>query len=193
MTGDISNVGGRPAAVDKKLQQVLYQELGSAAADFLLIPRDGPSLPRLSFNLPAVMAYCSAYCAQSAGNDCPDGSFPLDCTHFVAHSLSKSKILVNLPTAVCANGVCVRVAELAAAFLNSTGSYTNVKRINELSDSRAGDFCFVVSWFGVAKDHVMILADTISGARGRVYGHTNNRCGELVDLTEQDLVIYRIE
>ncbi len=39
----------------------------------------------------------------------------------------------------------------------------------------------------------MILADTISGAKGRVYGHTNNRCGESVDLTDQDLVIYRIE
>ena len=181
------------AVVDAKLQDFLSKELGATAAGLLLIPRDGSPPPNLAFDWLAAKAYYAAYCSPGEGNDCPDGSFPLDCTHFVAHGLSKSKIIVNLPTATCTNGVCIRVAELAAAFKNSIGRYTNVKRIDNLSASRAGDFCFVVSWFGLATDHAMVLADTISNAGGKVYGHTNERCGQLVDLTGQDILVYRIE
>jgi hypothetical protein len=186
-------IGERAAMIDKKLQDFLSKELGANAASLLLIPRDGSSPAKLPFDWSTAKAYYSAYCSTGSGNDCPDGSFPLDCTHFVCHGLSKSKIIVNLPTTVCTNGVCIRVAELAAAFKNSTGRYTNVRRIDNLSASREGDFCFVVSWFGLATDHTMILADTISKVGGKVYGHTNERCGQAVDLTDQDILVYRIE
>lgn len=165
--------------------------LGTLAADLLLIPSDGSSPTKLPFSWSKSKAYYTSYC--SAGNDCQDEEFPLDCTHFVCHGLSKSRILVNLPAVTCTNGVCVRVAELAAAFKNSSAKYSNLKRIANLADTREGDFCFVVSWFGLSKDHVMVLAEKMTATGGKVWGHTNSRCAQFVDLTGQSLVIYRIE
>jgi hypothetical protein len=173
------------------LDTLLTKELGSRASDLLLIPRDGADVQALAFDWGAAKAYYEQYCVE--GNDCPDGQFDSDCTHFASHGLSKSAIIVDLPSATCTNGVCIRVAELAAAFKNSSNKYQNVKRIDDITQSREGDFCFVISWFGLSKDHVMILADTIASNGGRVYGHTNNRCGQQVDLSNQTLVVYRIE
>lgn len=186
-------ISANVAMAEVQMQEFISKELGAMATTLYLIPQDGSSPSRLPFNWEKAKEYYSAYCSVGAGNDCPDGEFPLDCTHFVAHGLSKSKIIVNLPTATCTNGVCIRVADLAAAFKNSTARYTNVKRIEDLSNTREGDFCFVVSWFGLSKNHAIVLADRISANGGSVYGHTNNRCGESVDLTDQTLVVYRIE
>ncbi len=147
----------------------------------------------LPFDWQRAKEYYTSYCAQGSGNDCPDGVFDLDCTHFVCHGLSKTQIIVNLPSVTCTNGVCIRVAELAAAFKNSVNKYSNVSRVSDLTQSREGDFCFVVSWFGLSKDHAMILADTITANGGRVYGHTNYRCRQKVDLSDQTIVVYRIE
>jgi len=183
----------RCALAEESLEKILSAELGAKASTLYLIPQDGSSPSKLPFNWLAAKNYYSSYCSIGDGNDCPDGDFPLDCTHFVCHGLSKTKILVNLPTATCQNGVCIRVADLAAAFKNSVGKYTNVRRIDDLSTTREGDFCFVVSWFGLSKDHAMVLADTISESGGKVFGHTNSRCGEKVDLTDQNFLIYRIE
>ena len=184
--------GNSTVIPDDELQKVLSKEIGFLAENLLLIPQDGSSPNALPFSWAKAKEYYSEYCHFGSGNDCPDGEFDKDCTHFVAHGLSKSKVIVNLPTALCENGVCTLVAELAAAFKNSTGRYSNVKRIDDLSTTREGDFCFVVTFFGLSKDHVMVLSERMSASGGRVYGHTNNRCGEYVDLTGQSLVIYRI-
>jgi hypothetical protein len=175
----------------EELEQVLGDELGPLASELYLIPRDGSSVKKLPFDWGTAKAYYTKYCRND--NDCPDGEFPSDCTHFVSHGLSKTKIIVNLPSAICQNGVCVRVKELAAAFKNSVARYSNVKQIADLSSTRERDYCFVVSWFGLVTDHAMVLAESITSAGGRVYGHTNSRCGEKVDLTGQTLVVYRIE
>lgn len=176
---------------DNNFVEVLRNELGASVANFLLIPQDGSDVSRLPFNWQSAKSYYSQYCSE--GNDCPDGEYPLDCTHFVGHGLSKTKIIVNLPETACANGICIRVAELAAAFKNSTTKYSNVKKINDLAQTKEGDFCFVVSWFGLSKDHALVLADRIGANGGKVYGHTNHRCAQTVDLTGQSLVVYRIE
>ena len=176
-----------------ELEQILVTAIGPQAANLLLIPRDGSDVTRLPFDWTKVREYYSTYCPPNGGNDCPDGEFDSDCTHFIAHGLSKTKIIVNLPTSMCTNGVCIRVAELAAAFKNSTAKYSNVKKIDDLSKTKEGDFCFVTSWFGLSTDHVMSLADAVSATGGKVWGHTNSRCAAPVDLTGQTLVVYRIE
>jgi hypothetical protein len=178
---------------DEEIERVLSNELGALASDLLLIPQDGSNVTKLPFDWAKAKEYYEEYCPRGGGNDCPDGEFILDCTHFVSHGLSKSKIIVDRPTETCQNGVCIRVAELAAAFKNSVNKYSNVKKIADIAQTRAGDFCFVVSWFGLSKDHAMVLADKLSASGGKVYGHTNPRCGEMVDLTGVSLVIYRIE
>ena len=138
---------------ERELELALAEQIGPLASDLLLIPRDGAHVTRLSFDWATAKEYYSQYCPRGGGNDCPDGEFPLDCTHFVSHGLSKTKIIVNLPSVICTNGVCIQVAELSAAFKNSVGKYSNVKKVADLSDTKEGDFCFVVSWFGLPKDH----------------------------------------
>lgn len=176
---------------DDELDKLLTEELGPRAADLLLVPTDGSSPDKIPFSWADAKAYYTTYCR--AGNDCDDGTFDLDCTHFMCHGLYSAKVTVNTPATKCASGLCIRVAELAAAFKNSVSKYTNVRKIAKLPDSREGDYCFVVSWFGLSKDHAMALAGTVGSTGGNVYGHTNNRCGEYVDLTGETLVVYRIE
>jgi hypothetical protein len=192
----MSNPASKPVIIlsEDDVEKRLAKEMSSQlAADLLLIPRDGSDANTLPFDWSKAKEYYVKYCAQGGGNDCPDGDFPLDCTHFVGHGLSRSKIIVNQPSVICASGVCVRVAELAAAFKNSVGKYSNVKKIGDIDSTREGDFCFVVSWFGLSTDHAMVLADTITLSGGKVFGHTNARCGEMVDLSGQSLVVYRID
>ena len=104
----------------------LYEDLlGSRSGNLLLIPADGSNPAALPFSLERTIGYCAEWC--SGGNECPDDMFELDCTHFVCHALSKSRILVNLPEVTCTNGVCVRVAELAglAALNREVGPASN--------------------------------------------------------------------
>ncbi|WP_143748846.1 hypothetical protein [Mesorhizobium sophorae] len=173
------------------LDEILTKELGPRAADIILIPIDGSSPAKLPFSWSDAKSYYTQFCR--SGNDCDDGQFDSDCTHFMCHGLYKSSVTVNIPAATCASGLCVRVAELAAAFKNSVKKYSNVRRISALADTREGDYCFVVSWFGLSKDHAMALAGSITADGGNIYGHTANRCGEYVKLTGQDIVVYRIE
>jgi hypothetical protein len=175
---------------DNEFSKILSDSLGPLASTLLLVPQDGSDVPSLDFDWSKAKQYYTQYCRQ--GNDCPDDEFDSDCTHFVSHGLSKTKIIVNNPTAFCTNGVCIRVAELAAAFKNSADKYSNVTKITDLATTLEGDFCFVVSWFGLRTDHAMVLAGKISSKGGNVYGHTNSRCGTFVDLTGQSLVVYRI-
>jgi hypothetical protein len=151
-------------------------------------PKAPGPLPYKSAN---VFAYAQNFCG--GGNDCPDGSFPLDCTHFICHCLAASPVYVTNPSAKCQRGLCIRVNDLATAFANAVGAFTNVKRIGSHAETRRGDFCFIPSWFGLSKEHVMMLAGTADPKGAPVYAHTNNRCGTFVPFEGADCAYYRIE
>ena len=145
----------------------------------------------LPYNSAKVFGYAQNFCG--GGNDCPDGSFALDCTHFLCHSLFATGLKVTNPTAKCQRGLCIRVNDLAAAFNNTVGKFSNVKRIGSHAETRKGDFCFIPSWFGLSKEHGMLLAAQASGTGASVYAHTNNRCGHVVNFEGAACVYYRIE
>ena len=92
----------------------------------LLLEPVNPVAPTavLPFNSAAAFSYASEYC--SAGNDCPDGTFDLDCTHFLCHCLKAGGVKVSKPEASCSSSLCIRVNDLAAALANTVGKYSNV-------------------------------------------------------------------
>jgi hypothetical protein len=145
----------------------------------------------LPYNSSKVFSYAQNYCG--GGNDCPNGSFPLDCTHFLCHSLHATGVTVTNPSHKCARGLCTRVNDLAATFNNSVGKFNNVKRLGSHAETRRGDFCFIPSWFGLSKEHGMLLAGPASPDGAMVYAHTNNRCGTRVNFEGASCVYYRIE
>lgn len=154
---------------------------------FELLPMAGT----LPYSSAKVFAYAQSWCG--GGNDCPDGSFPLDCTHFLCHCLSATGLAVTNPSAKCQKGLCIRVNDLAAAFNNSVGQFSNIKRIGAHADTRRGDFCFIPSWFGLSKEHGMLLASQATASGAMVYAHTNNRCGATVNFEGASCAYYRIE
>jgi hypothetical protein len=145
----------------------------------------------LPYDSTKVIAYAQRYC--SGGNDCPDAQFPLDCTHFMCHCLAATDVAVTNPSASCQKGLCIRVNDLAAAFDNATSHFGNVKRISSHAETRRGDFCFIPTWFGLSKEHVMLLASTANSSGAPVYAHTNNRCGTTVPFEGAGCAYYRIE
>lgn len=147
----------------------------------------------LPYQSAKVFAYATTHCR--GGNDCPDGSFNLDCTHFICHCLAATEVVVTNPSAACRKGLCIRAQDFAAAFHNvvTQGTFENVKLIPNFQQARRGDFCIVTSWFGLSKDHVMLLAETPQANGGGVYGHTSNRCGERAEFPASDCKFYRIE
>jgi hypothetical protein len=150
-----------------------------------------PQAGALPYSSAKVFSYAQSWCG--GGNDCPDRSFPLDCTHFLCHCLAATGLVVTNPSAKCQKGLCIRVNDLAAAFNNTVGQFSNVKRINSHSDTRRGDFYFIPSWFGLSKEHGMLLASQAAPSGAMVYAHTNNRCGALVSFEGASCVYYRIE
>lgn len=174
------------------LLEFLQEELENYQLDtfsnsFAAAPRPLATLP---YNSAKVFAYLEARC--SGGNNCPDGQFPLDCTHFVCHGLAATDVRVTSPTAVCRSGLCIRVNELATAFSNAVGKIENVKRVS-VAEAKRGDFCFIPKWYGLGKDHVMVLAGPCAADGAPVYAHTNNRCGDKAPFTPSDCIFYRIE
>jgi hypothetical protein len=154
---------------------------------------------RASGNGPGVLVYkwapVEAYLIQYCGgdNDCPDGNFPEDCTHFICHALNKADVYVEDRSASCASGVCIRVNDLATAFHDAVTTYSiNVKSIGSHDQTKRGDFCFIPEWFGLRKSHALVLADTATDSGASVYGHTNFRCAEFVAFEGESLKYYRI-
>lgn len=145
----------------------------------------------LPFDLSKALEYAQNYCA--GGNDCSDNEFTLDCTHFMCHCLAAGGVSVSKPSAQCASKLCIRVNDLAAAISNSVGTYSNVKKLAGHAATQRGDICFIPSWFGLSKEHAMLLADTATSSGAKVYAHTNNRCGSLVSFDGADCTYYRIE
>lgn len=144
----------------------------------------------LPFKLAKAFDYAVVHCR--GGNDCPDGSFELDCTHFLCHCLHAAGVKVSQPGAECARKLCIRANDLAAALHNSVGKYTNVQQIGSHAATKRGDICFIPSWFGLSKVHAMLLAGTATAEGAAVYGHTSNRCSELVQFEGAACAYYRI-
>jgi hypothetical protein len=107
--------------------------------------------------------------------------------------MNKSGVFVKLPSADCASGLCTLVNDLAASFSASCSRYSNIKQLENHAGTREGDYCFIPSWFGLAKEHVMVLASTATPTGASVYAHTNSRCGEFVNFEGEDCIYYRIE
>lgn len=185
------NLGKARMASDEELERALKDELGAQLVDLSLVPTSGSAGASLPFSWSSAKSYYNANCQD--GNACPSGEYSLDCTHFVCHGLSAGGVQVENPTATCDSSLAIRVADLAAGFKNAKSRYSNVKRITDFAGTKAGDFCFIVSWFGFSKDHAMVAAERVSETGGRVWGHTNPRCNEMVGWADQTLVIYRIE
>lgn len=169
--------------IEEELQRLLELKLVSLGA---VAPT-----ATLPFDLSKTLEYAQNYCA--GGNDCSDSEFPLDCTHFMCHCLAAGGISVSRPSAQCASGLCIRVNDLAAAISNSVGKYSNVKKLAGYAATQKGDICFIPSWFGLSKEHAMLLADTATSTGAKVYAHTNNRCGNLVTFDGAECAYYRIE
>lgn len=144
----------------------------------------------LPFNSAAAFSYASEYCR--VGNDCPDNTFDLDCTHFLCHCLNAGGVKVSKPAANCGSMLCIRVNDLAAALANTVGKYSNVTRITSHQATRRGDICFIPSWFPLSKEHAMLLAGPATPEGAMVYAHTNNRCGEMVKFEGAACAFYRI-
>jgi hypothetical protein len=180
-----------------KTSQVLQQDEANAifrtdaASDLILVARS-PLQGQLKYASTPLMAYLQANCNPPT-NDCPDGVFDSDCTHFVCHALNRAGVYVRLPSAACTSALCIRVNELAASLAASVASYSNVTQLQSHADTRAGDFCFIPSWFGMRKEHAMVLADTATPTGAAVYAHTNAHCGDVVPFEGAGCVYYRID
>ena len=181
----------RVLTVDEVSQLLQRANAEQFAGSFLTGDELGEPATILPYNSAKVFGYAQRFCG--GGNDCPDGSFPLDCTHFLCHGLLSTGVKITNPTAKCQRGVCVRVNDLATAFNNSVGKFSNVKRVGSHAETRKGDFCFIPSWFGLSKEHAMLLSAQASGAGAQVYAHSNNRCGTFVSFEGAACIYYRIE
>lgn len=189
---ELTRKSRRSAAATGDVIALLLDQEGARLRALKLVSTQSPAVAgTLPYNAAKVLDYMKAHCGR--GNDCPDPDFQADCTHFMCHGLWATRVRVSEPEAVCATNLAIRVNELAAAFHNADAAYTNVSRIKRLEDTRAGDYCFVVSWFGLSKDHVMLLASRADAKGANVYVHTSNRCGTRVEFDATDCVFYRIE
>ncbi len=187
VTSKVIDVDIRSLLIEMSTKELDSFELTSREDELLEVSK-GKNLPYRSSD---VLGYAKDNCA--GGNDCPDGSFPLDCTHFICHSLSATSVYVTNPSHKCKKELCTRVNDLAAAFNNAVTQFDNIKRVSSHDSTRRGDFCFIPSWFGLSKEHAMLLADTSSNKGAKVFAHTNNRCGEYVSFDGADCAYYRIE
>jgi len=183
-----------PVSTNSLLDFVISAELERLRTVYLTSDGLSATAPSLPYDDTKVFTYAQTYCG--GGNDCPDGnggSFELDCTHFICHCLAATGVQVTDPTAKCSKGLCIRVNDLAAAISNSVKKYSNVKQLKQHSDTKKGDLCFIPSWFGLRKEHAMLLAGTATAQGAKVYAHTNNRCGTDVVFEGAECVYYRIE
>lgn len=157
----------------------------------LLVSRAEAPSGQLGFSWYAVEKYLSANC-DPARNDCPDGVLMTDCTHFIAHALNKTGVFVKIPKVECASGLCVNAREMATAFQNAAGRYSNVTLVSSYEDTRKGDFVFLPRLWGLDYYHAMVLAAPAKKTTTRHWSHSYPRCGnediEYID----DRVFYRI-
>jgi hypothetical protein len=136
--------------------------------------------------------YASEWC--HGGNSC-NQEYDSDCTHFMCHCLSAGGIAVKNPDAGanCSAGLNVRVEYLAEAFSQLVAQYDNVRRITFDDLTQKGDYGLMKNWIGTPY-HAFLLNDRVdnSGQAARIFGHTNNRCGEEAPGSFIDAQYYRI-
>lgn len=156
--------------------------------------------PQLPYDSAKAFAYAARFCA--GGNDCPTGEYgsinslgtfisnptSTDCTHFMSHVLNAGGVKVESTAASCANGLAIRVRELRSWFVGATDAYENVNKVASWQEAKRGDYCFLGD-----TDHVVLLADSPRQDGGKIYGHTNNRCGEPVKINLPICTIFRID
>jgi hypothetical protein len=195
--------GDKINPVSGSMREILLDQYATNLRSINLIPISSKyaieksDLPTLPFSLEPLFAYVENYC--HGGNDCPDGQFDSDCTHFLCHALATGGLQISNTSASCRSGLCIRVNDFAAAFDNATRTYTNVHKLAGYEVARRGDFCFIPSWFPLRKDHAMFLAappqqDANPQATGAaVYAHTNSHCGEFNVFDVTACVYYRID
>lgn len=170
----------------------VFRPVDVAADEGLILVARDPIPGRLRFAPRRFMEYLKQHCRPPT-NDCADNVFLLDCTHFVCHALSRGGVFVKLPSVSCASAMCVRVNELAASFAAAVPAYGNVKHIGSHAETQSGDFCFIPKWFGLSKEHAMVLASTATPLGAKVFAHTNARCGDQVEFEGAECVYYRID
>lgn len=171
--------------------EAAFRSPKNLVAELVLVNSVGGQPRRLSYDQAEALKYWDTFCA--GGNDCPNNSYPLDCTHFCCHGLAKGDVKIKQPSHTCDSYLGTRVNDLAASFYNSLSAYDNVKQIQSHAATKKGDFCFIPGWFGLSKDHVMILNGTAVATGAPVWGHTSNRCGTFVNFEGEDCVYYRID
>lgn len=174
-----------------EMDAILRSSPAPLSADLVLVARN-PLPNQLRYVWSPVKAYLQEHCSPPT-NDCDDNVFDSDCTHFICHALNKTGVFVKLPSADCDSGLCIRVNDLAASFSESSKRYSNVKQLSSHGETKEGDFCFIPTWFGLQKEHAMVLAAKASVGGAKVYAHTNPRCGEYVSFEGENCAYYRIE
>jgi len=138
----------------------------------------------LPYDSAKVFAYVGMHC-KSNSNDCPDGKFIRDGTHFISHALKAGRVCVN-PTHLikpCDSGLCVFPKHLYASFQTSSRQYSNVEELDGYKDTLKGDFCFFTK---VGREHVVLLNNTAKQNGAEIFGHSRDRCGEFVKFDATD-------
>ena len=135
-------------------------------------------IPILPYNAQAAMNYASEYCNKNTNLCCQ--FYSSDCAHFMAHCLAAGGVTMKGSSgATCPQGLCIRAAELAAAFENASQVYKNVNRIDSYSDGQKGDYGFLNNF--VRDSHAFMLNGMPTFNSGPVYAHTTNHCGDEMD------------
>src|SRR5690242_20358461 len=154
---------------------------------------------KAKLNLQDAFAYAQQFCG--GGNDCPSGQYNddsnTDCTHFMSHVLNAGGMAIPGTEISCAKGLCIRVKELAAFFSDAATQFSNMSKLAGPQDARRGDLCFqqqtILGLNLGFKSHVMLLAGSPTANGAVIYGHENNRCGEMVTFDVDNCVYYRVE
>lgn len=148
---------------------------------------------KIAYDPSKAFSYASEWC--HGGNSCGE-EYDLDCTHFMCHCLAFGGIAISNPDAGanCPAGLNVRVEYLAAAFAQLVAQYDNVRGITFDDLTQRGDYGLMKNWVGTPT-HAFLLNDRVdnSGKLAKIYGHSNNRCGEQAPGSFIDAQYYRIE
>lgn len=136
------------------------------------------------FNWPKALAYAQKYCGQQ-NNSCgvfydENTGSRGDCAHFVAHCLAEGGLKFSNLEFKCPAGMARLARDVGAGLSSASTKFDNIKLLEGFRVTTRLDIGFFVNLFG--KQHAFILAEEVlpNGSGAKIFGHTNNRCGELV-------------
>jgi len=160
-------------------------------------------------NMKKAKDYAIKFCR--GGNDCPDGQFyppaisddfpyislhNTDCCHFIAHVFYAGGLKVPGTARSCAKSLVVRAKELLPWLENAARTTANVKKLAGWQVAAEGDIVIQTKpdQGGPVPSHVMMVSGSVQADGARVFGHTNNRCGdEFVVFDATSAWFFRIE